>query len=855
MTFSWEKFDLAFLKEIIKATDDVEDTDLYLRSNDKDIVVSCVNMICDHPDKKFVMKYRQIIEQYVLVNYPEEVKNICKSLNISSRSFNEKQSMMTKKAMSASLINAYVAALLNISGMTIYPSEYSSFRYTRSLNMAETKIEEIPLYDFQRTAVNSLKEHFITNDEKSGLLVMPTGSGKSRTATYFLISEMVSRGYQVIWLAHRYMLLDQAADCFYRFAGLSKVVNPGIRNYRISCISGEHLRISQVDKHEIIVASINSVCRNKDHLKRILGKKVVVVVDEAHHTFAPTYQETIRFIQKCRKDTKLLGLTATPVRANDEDSKSLLKLYDNKIVYSVSMSDLIAKGILATPKFVRKETNEDFESVISVDEEKLIQRFGELPESLISKIVASKSRNNMIVDEYIKNQEKYGKTIIFAMNVVHCRFLQEELSKRKIRCGCIYSGKDDNTAVINDFKENRIDVLVNINIMTEGTDVPDIQTVFLTRPTQSEGFLMQMIGRGMRGISAHGTESVYIVDFHDKWTVFNRWLNPEWVLSDEDSAVDPKRTGERKKQIYREYEWEMCRELYRGLSFQYESIGREVMLPVGWYTLIDEEGELVRMLIFENQINGITKMTKDKAIWKDNPDFTAKDALDHYFNDFAEKPSLYELQLLMDNMRNNEVMPTRYLLEHRKTIDPVYVAGKAGTEGKDVFQLASEVYDEYEIVGDLYPSKEEYLRKVCEAKIYAGKKIVLGQKVEELPEEWIPFDRTPFYNLPELLQEVKDEMFQGEFDGLGTISWTALPYKMFYGRHWFETHDIEINSVLNSRDVPREVVKYVLYHEMLHRDYPYHDKEFKEMEHRYPQYEEWDHFLDDNMEKFEIREW
>lgn len=78
---------------------------------------------------------------------------------------------------------------------------------------------------------------------------------------------------------------------------------------------------------------------------------------------------------------------------------------------------------------------------------------------------------------------------------------------------------------------------------------------------------------------------------------------------------------------------------------------------------------------------------------------------------------------------------------------------------------------------------------------------------------------------------------------------------MFYGRHWFETHDIEINSVLNSRDVPREVVKYVLYHEMLHRDYPYHDKEFKEMEHRYPQYEEWDHFLDDNMEKFEIREW
>ena len=70
MTFSWEKFDLAFLKEIIKATDDIEDIDLYLRSNDKDIVVSCVNMICDHPDKKFIMKYRQITgpEEYKLMH-------------------------------------------------------------------------------------------------------------------------------------------------------------------------------------------------------------------------------------------------------------------------------------------------------------------------------------------------------------------------------------------------------------------------------------------------------------------------------------------------------------------------------------------------------------------------------------------------------------------------------------------------------------------------------------------------------------------------------------------------------------------------------------------------------------------
>lgn len=386
------------------------------------------------------MNYRQIIEQYLILNYKEEVLKICKSLNITARSYNEKQSLMTKHVLSASLIKAYIAAILSIEGLDIRDNEYSTFRYTRALNMAETKVEEVSLRDYQKDAVTALKKHFVEEEGAEGMLVMPTRSGKSRTATYFLIKEMISRGYQVIWLAHRHMLIDQAADCFYRYAGLSKIENQGIKNYRISCVSGQHLRMSQVDKHEVIVASIASVCRNKDHLRRILGKKVMIVVDEAHHTFAPTYQETIKFIRKCRKNVKLLGLTATPVRANDEDNAALLKLFGNNIVYSIQLSDLIVKGVLATPKFIRKETIEEFKPQISVDEEKLIRRYGELPETLVSKIASSNTRNQLIVDEYLKNKAAYGKTLIFAMNVLHCRFLHEELSRHHVKCGVIYSG-------------------------------------------------------------------------------------------------------------------------------------------------------------------------------------------------------------------------------------------------------------------------------------------------------------------------------------------------------------------------------------------------------------------------------
>jgi hypothetical protein len=192
--------------------------------------------------------------------------------------------------------------------------------------------------------------------------------------------------------------------------------------------------------------------------------------------------------------------------------------------------------------------------------------------------------------------------------------------------------------------------------------------------------------------------------------------------------------------------------------------------------------------------------------------------------------------------------------ENRKKIEPFYVAKTATEKGEDVMTYAGEVYDTYPIVSDLYETREEYILKVCEAKLYGNTRRMIGQKVEELPIELIPFDRTPVYDLDELVQEVKDEMFGGHFDGLGTITWTDKAYKGYYGIHYGETHNIKINSVLNSKDVPREVVKFIIYHEMLHLNNRNHDSFFRELEHKYPHYEEYDHFLDAHMAQFDIKE-
>lgn len=843
------------MKEIILASENAQEYIDYLKEveNDPFQVAGIMHEICDYPDRKFIVKYRSIIEQSLLRYYPQEVNKICKAINVTGASFNVKQANMTKKATSASLIGAYIQAILNISGKDIPMNEYSKFKYTVSLNMAETGIEDVPLYDFQEDAVNNLKHYFVDDDMQAGLLVMPTGSGKSRTATSFLIKEMISQGYQILWIAHRHMLIDQAADCFYRYAGLSKIRNPKIRKYNISCISGEHLSCSQVGNSEVIVASISSICRNKAHLKRILGKKVMIVVDEAHHTLAPTYQDVIAFVKKVRKNTKLLGLTATPVRANEKDSMSLLKIYNNKVIYSISMNDLIAKGILADPKFIHIETGENFEPDISREEQKLIQRYKELPESVISKIASSYVRNQIILKEYLENKDKYGKTLIFALNVVHCRFLYEELKNAGVKCGLIYSGKEDNSVVINDFREDKYDVLVNVNIMTEGTDVPDIQTVFLTRPTQSEGLLMQMIGRGMRGLNAKGTEYAYIVDFHDKWEVFNKWLNPEWLIGCEEikSIERPKR----QQMIYDEYDWRKCQEIYNSCVFEAAEYGKQVSVPVAWYTLIDEEGVISRMLLFEDQMQGILAMMKDKKYWVSDMAVKAKEVLGKYFSYFCHRPLERDIQLLMDNVRENEIPPRRNTMENRKKIDPYYVEKTADEEGKNIFEYGNEIYDTYPMVEDLYGNKEKYIMTVCHARVYKNKSDYIGLKVEELPLEMIPFDRTPCYNLEKLVKEVKDEMFDGKYEGISSIEWTDKPYKQYYGIYYYRDNSIRINQLLNSKDVPREVVKYIIYHELLHRDYRYHDKAFREKEHLYPNYEMHDYFLDSKMTLFDIQEW
>ena len=106
----------------------------------------------------------------------------------------------------------------------------------------------------------------------------------------------------------------------------------------------------------------------------------------------------------------------------------------------------------------------------------------------------------------------------------------------------------------------------------------------------------------------------------------------------------------------------------------------------------------------------------------------------------------------------------------RKSIDPVYVAEKVRANKSDLESEAARIYSTNETARDLFPSEEIYVSKVREAYDNYGKEIIIGQSIEEVPLEWIPYDRTPVYDLDSLAQEVISEMLADRLMGSPAIN-------------------------------------------------------------------------------------
>ena len=419
-------------------------------------------------------------------------------------------------------------------------------------------------YNHQKDAMAKLS--LIDKEESfSTLVVLPTGGGKTYTASTWLLKNAIDKKKKILWIAHRQMLLNQAAESFQRFAYAEAMPHISEFTYRIVSGSSNHDRSIDISPRDnILILSKDSIGRNLSVLDNWLKgeNEVYCVIDEAHHATAKTYRKIIKYVEMRVPNMKLLGLTATPFRTAKEEEGLLSKIFkdgvdesgnvvkgDLGITYQIGLKELINARILSTPIFECKYTEEDYGADLGLDALEHIQRLDVLPEELATEIASSAARNKLIVDTYVNRAKEYGQTIVFAVNINHAIALNKLFGKAGVKSDYIVSdirdaitgvtiSREDNERKLQQYRDGKLQVLINVNILTEGVDLPQTKTVFLARPTVSKILMTQMVGRALRGTAAGGTAKAYIVSFVDQWNENIAWCNPASLFHGENDFED-----------------------------------------------------------------------------------------------------------------------------------------------------------------------------------------------------------------------------------------------------------------------------------------------------------------------------
>lgn len=368
------------------------------------------------------------------------------------------------------------------------------------------------------TSILAHKHHAKTT--AGGLVVIPTGGGKTYTAVHWIAALLQANpDVRVLWLADRQELVDQAARAFQRLAptlphGVTQVM-------RVIHGNGSPASLLADGEAQIICATRQSVIGKtfgpptKARLRSLLTHPVVVVVDEAHHAVAPTYRKLLDHIATTAPSCLMVGLTATPWPAGAGMTTRLHNRFPTSVV-DVDPPALMASKVLARPIVHSLVTDEE----IWLDPIELrAATFGELPPSVLRKLDRY-SRNHFIVDTWLADRLTWGKTLVFACDIAHADSLGELFTQAGVHTGVVHSQSTQSTAsALAAFRAAKAPrVLVSVDMLREGVDLPEARTAFLARPTRSPIVLRQMIGRVLRGPGAGGGEDIaHIVDLRDRW--------------------------------------------------------------------------------------------------------------------------------------------------------------------------------------------------------------------------------------------------------------------------------------------------------------------------------------------------
>ena len=347
-------------------------------------------------------------------------------------------------------------------------------------------MKEIKLFDYQEDMKERIEKALRLH--RSVMAQMPTGTGKTYLLTAVIDSFVSNNPMEKVWIvAHRRELVSQ--------------IDETVRKFHSYYASNTSYLLSSVK-----AVSIQWLMRHYDEIEEEPG---MIVIDEAHHALAKTYKEMWeRF-----PNAKFLGLTATPCRLN---GKGFTDLFDI-LVQSWSVPEFISKGRLATYDFVSIKSDGVTQRLIDSLQKRGAD--GDYQNKEMDMLLNKKPS----IERLYQSLEEYGKDrkgIVYAINISHAQKITKLYQENGVKAIAIDSKTPavERQQDIEAFKKGDIQVLVNVDIFSEGFDCPDVEFVQLARPTLSLAKYLQMVGRGLR--VAKGKKNCVIIDNVGLYRVF-----------------------------------------------------------------------------------------------------------------------------------------------------------------------------------------------------------------------------------------------------------------------------------------------------------------------------------------------
>ena len=340
--------------------------------------------------------------------------------------------------------------------------------------VAQTYTQMYELRDYQKQAVDVAVNFFQTGNKKNGIIVLPTGAGKS-----LVIANIAYRlDAPVLIFQPSKEILEQNYE---------KLCSYGVMDVGIFSAS-----FGRKEVRKITFATIGSVKSHKDYFRLFR----YVIIDECHgvNAEAGMYKDFIETIQ-----CKVLGLTATPYRLySSRFYGSMLRFITrtnprifNEMLYAVQVRTLLNRGYLAPMNYYQL-------NIVDTSRLKVNSTGADFTDASVRRYYREIKFNDSL-ENIIRRLLVAGRSSI----LVFTRFIDEanHIARTFSDCAAVVSSdtsKTDRENILRLFKNKQIKVVANVGVLTTGFDFPELATVVLARPTMSLALYYQMCDRAIR---------------------------------------------------------------------------------------------------------------------------------------------------------------------------------------------------------------------------------------------------------------------------------------------------------------------------------------------------------------------